>query len=144
MNSNRVAIPTLVRINTGALGRMGIYLSRQGHRHVAVFQSAGLLDDISSRMRFGMLSASIEPIVWGNVAANEFEHAISYFPDLPRAVTAIKATLAGAAGWLCVSSLYTLSPSVEVRRAGRAAAAPSREDQRQPAISGMSSPCSRI
>jgi glycerol-1-phosphate dehydrogenase [NAD(P)+] len=89
MNSNRVAIPTLVRIKTGALGRMGIYLSRQGHRHVAVFQSEGLLDDISSRMRLGMQSASIEPIVWVPVAANEFEQAISYFTDLPRSVTAI-------------------------------------------------------
>jgi glycerol-1-phosphate dehydrogenase [NAD(P)+] len=89
MNSNRVAIPTLVRIKAGALGRMGIYLSRQGHRRVAVFQSAGLLDDICSQMRVGMLSASIEPIVWMNVAASEFEQAISYFTDLPRSVTAI-------------------------------------------------------
>src|SRR5262249_54164667 len=89
MNSNRVAIPTLVRIKTGALGRMGIYLSRQGHRRVAVFQSEGLLGDISIRMRLGMQSASIEPIVWVPVAANEFERAISYFTDLPRSVTAI-------------------------------------------------------
>jgi len=89
MESNRVAIPTLVRIKTGALGRMGIYLSRQGHRRVAVFQSEGLLDDITSRMRSGLLSASIEPIVWANVATNEFERAISYFTDLPRSVTAI-------------------------------------------------------
>src|SRR5262245_61134727 len=87
MNSDRVAIPTLVRIKTGALGRMGIYLSRLGHRRVAVFQSAGLLDDISSRMRLGLLSASIEPVAWVNVAANEFGRAISYFTDLPRSVT---------------------------------------------------------
>ena len=52
MNSNRVAIPTLVRIKIGALGRMGIYLSRQGHRRVAVFQSEGLLDGISSQFAF--------------------------------------------------------------------------------------------
>src|SRR5262245_43954656 len=89
MNSNRVAIPTIVRIKTGALGRMGIYLSRQGHRRVAVFQSDGLLDDITSRMRLGLQSASIEPIIWVNVAANEFERAISCFTDLPRSVTAI-------------------------------------------------------
>ena len=89
MNSNRVAIPTLVRIKTGALGRMGIYLSRQQHRRVAVFQSAGLLDHISGRMRFGMLSASIEPIVWVDVSANDFERAISYFKELPRSVTAV-------------------------------------------------------
>src|SRR5262249_17891264 len=89
MNSNRVAIPTLVRIKTGALGRMGIYLSRQGHRRVAVFQSAGLLDDICGQIRFGLLSESIEPIVWVNIAANEFERAISHFTDLPPSVTAI-------------------------------------------------------
>src|SRR5262245_43359078 len=89
MTYNRVAIPTLVRIKAGALGRMGTYLSRQGHRRVAVFQSDGLVDGISSRMRFGLLSASIEPIAWVNVAANDFEQAIAYFTDLPRSVTAI-------------------------------------------------------
>src|SRR5262249_32967648 len=86
---NRVAIPTLVRIKTGALGRMGIYLARQGYPRVAVFQSDGLLDDITSRMRLGLLSASIEPVVWENVADNDFEGAISYFTDLPQSVTAI-------------------------------------------------------
>src|SRR5262245_51281218 len=89
MNYNRVAIPTLVRIKTGALGRMGTYLSRHGHRRVAVFQSAGALDDISSRLRCGLESASIDPIVWVDVAANEFERAISYLTDLPPSVTAI-------------------------------------------------------
>src|SRR5262245_33553001 len=89
MNSNRAAIPTLVRSKTGALGRMGIYLSRQGHRRIAVFQSAGILDDIASRLRAGLLSASIEAIVWADVANSEFERAISQFTDLPRSVTAI-------------------------------------------------------
>jgi glycerol-1-phosphate dehydrogenase [NAD(P)+] len=89
MSYNRVAIPSLVRIKTGALGRMGVYLSRQGHRSVAVFQSAGLVDEIPSRMRFGLLSASIEPIVWVDVTGNEFERASEYFTDLPRSVTAI-------------------------------------------------------
>lgn len=89
MNYNRVAIPTLVRIKSGALGRMGAYLSRHGHRRVAVFQSAGALDDISSRMRVGLESASINPIVWVDVAANEFARAVSYFTDLPSSVTAI-------------------------------------------------------
>jgi len=89
MNYNRVAIPTLVRIKPGALGRMGIYLQRQGHRCVAVFQSAGLLDDISSPMRLGLRSASIEPAVWVNVTDNDFERSISYFTELPRSVTAV-------------------------------------------------------
>src|SRR5262245_57398773 len=89
MNYNRVAIPTLVRIKAGALGRMGVYLSRQGHRRVAIFQSTGALDEISSLMRSGLVAASIEPVAWVHVAANEFEPAISYFRDLPRSVTAI-------------------------------------------------------
>src|SRR5262245_14873077 len=89
MSYNRVAIPTLVRIKSGALGRMGTYLSRHGHRRVAVFQSAGALNDISSRMRVGLESASIDPIVWVEVAANEFEQSLSYFTDLPPSVTAI-------------------------------------------------------
>src|SRR5262245_27542003 len=89
MNYNRVAIPTLVRIQTRDLGLMGMDLSPQGHRCVAVFQLEVLLDDISNRMLFGLLSASIDPVVWANVTSNEFERAISYFTDLPRSVTAI-------------------------------------------------------
>jgi glycerol-1-phosphate dehydrogenase [NAD(P)+] len=89
MHSNRVAIPTLVRIKAGAIGRMGIYLSRKGHRCAAIFQSGGLPDEISSRLRAGLQSESIEPVVLASVATNEFERAISYFTELPRSVTAI-------------------------------------------------------
>src|SRR5215831_4185577 len=89
MNTNRIAIPTLVRIKPAALTRLGIYLSRFGHHRVAVFQSAGLLDDIVSRMREGLRSASIEPVAWIEVEANDFEQAVSHFTNLPRSVTAI-------------------------------------------------------
>ena len=71
MNSNRVAIPTVVRIKSGALARLGIYLSRFGHQRVAVFQSAGLGGDLSNRARESLHSAGIEAITWVEVNENE-------------------------------------------------------------------------
>jgi glycerol-1-phosphate dehydrogenase [NAD(P)+] len=89
MGPNRIAIPTLVRIKSAALTRMGIYLSRFGHQRIAVFQSAGLPEEIASRVRHGLLSASIDPVAWINVEANDFEEAVAHFTNLPRSVRAI-------------------------------------------------------
>jgi hypothetical protein len=76
MDHNRIAIPTLVRIEPASLARLGIYLSRFGHRRIAVFQSAGLLDEIASHVREGLLSASIDPVAWIDVEANDCEDAV--------------------------------------------------------------------
>lgn len=89
MNSNRVAIPTLVRIKAGALGRLGIYLSRFHHQSVAVFQSAGLGEELSGKVRDSLRSAGIETAALIDVKENEFEQAIVHFTGLPRNVTAI-------------------------------------------------------
>src|SRR5215470_11024457 len=81
MDPNRIAIPTLVRIKPGALTRMGIYLSRFGHRRIAVFQSAGLLEELASCVREGLLSASIDPAAWISVDANDFDEAVAHFTN---------------------------------------------------------------
>src|SRR5690348_8674970 len=88
MNS-RVAIPSLVRIKTGALARLGIYLSRSSHKRIAVFLSAGLGDELRQCMRGGLASEAIEPAVWIQITENEFEQAVAYFTALPRGLTAI-------------------------------------------------------
>src|SRR5215470_7114776 len=82
MDPNRIAIPTLVRIKPGALARMGTYLSRFGHRRVAVFQSARLLEEITGCVREGLRSASIDPVAWIDVQENDFDEAVANFTSL--------------------------------------------------------------
>jgi glycerol-1-phosphate dehydrogenase [NAD(P)+] len=89
MNPNRVAIPSLVRIKSAALTRLGIYLLRSNHQRVAIFQSSGLGRDLSERLRGALQSEAIEPIVWAEIKENEFEQAIAHFTNLPRSVTAV-------------------------------------------------------
>lgn len=87
--STRIAIPTLVRIKPGALERMGIYLSRAGHRRVLVFQSEGLLPELTESLAKGMTESGVEAVEFANVADNSFEVAIRHFTNLPRAASAI-------------------------------------------------------
>lgn len=89
MTATRIAIPTLVRIKSGALERMGIYLTRFQHRRVVVFQSAGLSPALPTCLRESLQSAKIEAVTWSDVAENSFEQAITYFTNLPRSTTAI-------------------------------------------------------
>ncbi|HTN75258.1 MAG TPA: iron-containing alcohol dehydrogenase family protein [Pirellulaceae bacterium] len=89
IGSTRVAIPTLVRVKTGALSRVGGYLARFHHKRVAVLQSAGLLPELSNSLRASMDAAGIESAIWNEVAENSFEQAVAMFTRLPRSVNAI-------------------------------------------------------
>src|SRR6188508_68216 len=89
MNRSTVAIPTLVRIKPNALERAGVYLSRFGNNRVAVFQSAGLVAELSYRLRDSLQSSNIEAVAWLEVGDNEFEHAIEQFTRLQRRAAAV-------------------------------------------------------
>jgi glycerol-1-phosphate dehydrogenase [NAD(P)+] len=85
----RVAIPSLVRIKSGALARLGIYLGRSSHKRIAVFRSAGLGDNLLHGIRGAFETEATEPVVWTEIKENEFEHAVAHFTSLPRGLTAI-------------------------------------------------------
>jgi len=89
MTATRIAIPTLVRIKSGALARMGIYLTRYQHNRVVVFQSAGLPPELPACLQESLQTAKIETVAWIDVADNCFEQTIAYFTNLPRSTTAI-------------------------------------------------------
>jgi len=89
MTPNRVAIPALVRIKSGALARFGIYLTRSKHTRVAVFQSAGLARNLSDGLRGALQTAAIEAIIWDEIKENQFEQAIAHFNNLVRSATAV-------------------------------------------------------
>jgi glycerol-1-phosphate dehydrogenase [NAD(P)+] len=85
----QIAIPTLVRVKDGALHRLGIYLSRGGHRKVAVLLSEGLVPPLPDVVKESLASQSVAPLAWVEVIGNDIELAARLFADLPGGVTAV-------------------------------------------------------
>ena len=85
----QISIPTLVRVKSGALDRLGAYLSRGGHRKAAVLVSKGLAPPLPDRAAESLKHAGVEPAAWVEVADNDLESAARLFADLPRGVTAV-------------------------------------------------------
>lgn len=101
IGATRVAIPTLVRIKPAALERVGVYLARFHHQQVIVFQSCGLVADLTHQLRASLQANSVHAAAWIEVAENDFEHAIEYFSQLPKTTTAIVGCGGGKALVLC-------------------------------------------
>lgn len=89
MNTTRVAIPTLVRIKPAALSRIGVYLKRFGHTRLMVFQSAGLLSDLTTAAREAIAAAGIGTVGWTDVSENDFHQAVACFVNLPKGIDAV-------------------------------------------------------
>src|SRR5262245_1249768 len=83
------SLPTLVRVKEGALDRVGIYLSRENRRNVAVIVSQGLHPPLLDRVRQSLQEHAIEPVVWVEVSDNDIESAARLFAELPRDVAAV-------------------------------------------------------
>lgn len=89
LRPTQIAIPTLVRAKEGALDRLGIYLSRGGHKKVAVLVSKALAPPLPDRLARSLKEQSVEPVAWVEVADNDLESAARLFADLPRGVSAV-------------------------------------------------------
>ena len=85
----QIAIPTLVRVKEGALDRLGIYLSRGGHRKVGVLLSKGLVAPLPDRLTAALKCDRVEPAAWIEVSENDIESAARLFADLPKGATAV-------------------------------------------------------
>lgn len=86
---NQVDVPTLVRVKTGALDRVGIYLQRAGLNQVVVLQSQGLISPLPERLQASLRQHPIQVAGWEEVVANDMESAIRTFTSLPGKVNAI-------------------------------------------------------
>ncbi len=84
-----VSVPGLVRIKPGALGRLGIYLRRGGHRRVVMMISQGLPESILETARRGLEEEDIDVLDWQEIGDNSFEEAVNGFAGLPKKVHAI-------------------------------------------------------
>ncbi|HYH65189.1 MAG TPA: iron-containing alcohol dehydrogenase family protein [Urbifossiella sp.] len=85
LRPTQIAIPTLVRVKDGALDRLGLYLTRGGHRRVAVLVSKGLTAPLPERAAAALAEHGVEAAAWVEVADNDVESAARMFADLPKA-----------------------------------------------------------
>jgi glycerol-1-phosphate dehydrogenase [NAD(P)+] len=58
----QIGIPTVVRVKPGALDRLGIYLSRQGHRRVVLVVSGGMVPDLVERAERSLVHNGAEAV----------------------------------------------------------------------------------
>lgn len=89
LRTTQIAIPTLVRVKDGALDRLGTYLSRGGHRKVAVLLSKELRAPVPDRLDRSLKNQSIESVAWIEVSEIDLESAARLFVDLPKEASAI-------------------------------------------------------
>ncbi len=82
-------IPGLVRIKPGALDRVGVYLSRAGHRRVVLLVSTGLQPALGQRMEASLTREGITRVGQEEVDEASFEQASALFTRLPRGCDAI-------------------------------------------------------
>ena len=86
--SRQIAVPTLVRIKDGALGRLGIYLRRERFERVALFISAGLGPSILGSVIAGLDAEQVAASPRLEVSDASFEAAAELFSRLPASCAA--------------------------------------------------------
>lgn len=84
-----IAIPGLVRIKSGALGKLGIYCSRCGFRSVAVVVSSDLPAGLRESAAKSLATADVQAVHWFSCAEASFEQAQRIFVSLPVDVSAV-------------------------------------------------------
>jgi glycerol-1-phosphate dehydrogenase [NAD(P)+] len=89
MNRTQIAIPTLVRIKAGAVGRVGLYARRAAFSDVVVVHSGDLLDDLLHRLCAGLTTEGIRVLHRWPVQTASFEQARELFPQIPAKTRAI-------------------------------------------------------
>ena len=75
LRPTQIAIPTLVRVKSGALDRLGLYLQRGGHRKAAILLSKGLAAPLPDRVTRSLNEHGIETAPRVEVSDNDLESA---------------------------------------------------------------------
>ncbi len=89
MRRTFVQIPEIVRIEPGALNRVGAELARAQHHPIVVLQSSGLLDEALERVDQGLRSVGISVAERKVVTDATVEVALDIFQSLPPSGRAI-------------------------------------------------------
>lgn len=119
LRPTQISVPTLVRVKEGALDRIGLYLSRNNHRNVAVLISKGLESPLPERVATSLKNHDVQATAWVEVAQNEIEASAHLFTELPSHISAIVGIGGGKAldvakyvGFLARLPYYSLPTSL--------------------------------
>ncbi len=89
MGARQTAIPSLVRVKPGALGRLGLYARRQGARRVAVFFSGDLRGEFLQTLEASCAEHGVNLVSREAVASTEFDAVAEHLKNLPSRIDAI-------------------------------------------------------
>ncbi|WP_165249133.1 iron-containing alcohol dehydrogenase family protein [Paludisphaera soli] len=85
----QIAIPSLVRVKSGALDRLGLYLERNAHRHAMVLVSRGMVPAYVDRVRESFESHGVACDDWIEVDDASFERATELFAGVRKEIKAV-------------------------------------------------------
>jgi len=89
MTRNLIRVPEVVRIKTGALARLGLYLARPGFRRLALLHSAGLLEPILETAEQGLASQGVDVVLKHEVTEASVEQSVRLLGELPPGAAAV-------------------------------------------------------
>ncbi len=84
-----IAIPGLVRIKSGALGKLGIYCKRSGFNTVGVISSSDIPSSILEKAKTSLTNAEVQATQWISCDEASFEQAQKIFFSLSGEISAI-------------------------------------------------------
>ena len=88
-DERRTAIPSLVRIKPGALGRLGIYARRHAFLRVGLFFSADMAASLRQSASDALSAEGVSVACEAAVEGASFEAAVGFFRNLPARIDAI-------------------------------------------------------
>ena len=89
MSKTQIAIPTLVRVKTGAVPRVGIYCRRHDFTDVVLLHSSDLMPELMSAILGGLEAEGIRVLHRWPITEASFEQARELFPQIPAKTRAI-------------------------------------------------------
>lgn len=89
MNRTQIDIPALVRVKSGAAGRVGLYARRHAFSDIVLLHSADLQPELMQRLEDGLQAEGIRVLERWPVQNASFEQAREFFPRIPARTRAI-------------------------------------------------------
>ena len=89
MNRTQIDIPALVRVKSGAAGRVGLYARRQAFTDIVLLYSGDLQPELMKRLEDGLQTEGIRVLERWPVQNASFEQAREFFPRIPARTRAI-------------------------------------------------------
>ena len=87
--TTQIAIPSLVRVKSGALDRLGLYLSRNGHAGAMVLVSRGMVPAYVERVKASLAAHGVACDAWIEVEDASFEVATELFRSVRKETKAV-------------------------------------------------------